>query len=92
MHEYYDRLTDDEKNFVDARFNRETFAEAEKVCGFKLRGDDTVEEAVEAYAKWIVESGKASGAVRVPTVRENIVEWKNPANPPEPELRWITVI
>lgn len=64
MHDYYDRLTDEEKKFVDARFSKETFTEGEAKLGYKLRGDDTVEEAVEGYSKWLYESAKAAGLER----------------------------
>lgn len=59
-HHFYNQLTRKERAFVDDMFSRENFKRAKDELGFDLRGDDTVEEAVEAVSKWVYSSRAAA--------------------------------
>lgn len=55
IHENYDQLTSREKSFVDETFSVLLFARASK-NSIPLHDDDTSERAVDAFAKWVIES------------------------------------
>jgi hypothetical protein len=63
LHEHYSQLTPPETKFVD-QLIRHAFAEAKALreagdYGPPLIGDDRCEEAVDALAKWVIESRSA---------------------------------
>lgn len=55
LHHHYDQLTDQERGFVDRVCGRDTFKLALEF-NIVLRGDDTAERAVDAVARWVIES------------------------------------
>jgi len=57
LHFHYDQLNELEKLFVDCAV-REIFAYA-KAMSRRLNGDDSCERAVDALARWIIESRAA---------------------------------
>ena len=67
IHLHYDALTYPERAFVDDCFH---YAAGEaRRRGVPLRGDDTVERAVDALARAVLESS-AQAADRLETVRD----------------------
>ena len=56
IHEHYDRLTPEEKKFVDRTFSSDWIGLGETVLGYKFHKDDRIERAVDAVAKWVIES------------------------------------
>jgi hypothetical protein len=59
IHNFYSILTAKEKEFVDQMFSRQMYKIGKEKLGHPLRGDDSVEHAVEAVARWVVESRNA---------------------------------
>jgi len=59
IHHHYDQLTDKERRFVDDVFSMgrgAAMAELADYWGVPLKGDDTVERAVDALARAVIES------------------------------------
>lgn len=54
IHHHYERLNDEETDFVDWVFS-DVHDKARK-AGIPLKGDDTVERAVDALARAVIES------------------------------------
>lgn len=56
IHKFYDQLTLDEKAFVDGYVNEMITYSNNSSYLTRLKGDDRCEYAVEALAKWVVQS------------------------------------
>jgi hypothetical protein len=56
IHHHYEQLTDVERLFVDTIFDGKTMYELAANAGIPLKGDDTVERAVDALARAVIES------------------------------------
>jgi hypothetical protein len=55
IHHHYDQLTTNERNFIDAVFDKGFYELAADLC-VPLAGDDRVERAVDALARAVIES------------------------------------
>lgn len=58
LHAYYDQLDTTERAFVDGIVCRTTFRNGRELLGYDLLGDDACERAVDALARWVLESRK----------------------------------
>jgi hypothetical protein len=56
IHHHYEQLTDVERLFVDTVFDGKVMYELAANAGIPLKGDDTVERAVDALARAVIES------------------------------------
>jgi FixJ family two-component response regulator len=58
IHHHYEQLTKVERYFVDTIFDGKVMYEMAAELGIPLKGDDTVERAVDALARAVIESRK----------------------------------
>jgi hypothetical protein len=56
MHFYYNQLTKDEREFVDILLNTDVFKFGRGRLGYPLLGGDSAERAIDALARWVLES------------------------------------